>query len=63
MSEFTCESCHRTFERGRPDDEATTESKTLWGDLPKEELAVVCDDCFRALRAARGGWPDEVPRQ
>lgn len=46
-----CESCGRTFLSGNTPAEAEAEMKEAFGDLPKEERAVVCDDCYvRVMR-------------
>jgi hypothetical protein len=47
---FTCENCKKTFEKKWSDDEAQKEAeKNGWGNLPKDEIAVVCDDCYNLL--------------
>jgi hypothetical protein len=47
---FTCANCGGTFEKGRTDEEAMTESKSLFGDISDNEIEVVCDDCFEKMR-------------
>lgn len=44
---FLCAACGETFESDKPDEEALAESKLLWGDLPPNDLVVICDDCFQ----------------
>jgi hypothetical protein len=44
---YTCEACNQVFEKGRSDDEAMAESKQMWGDIPPEDQAVICESCFR----------------
>lgn len=45
---FTCEHCKATFPKAWSDDEAEAEARQNWGgDLPLEEKAVVCEDCYR----------------
>ena len=47
---FTCAQCGRTFQRGRPDEEAQAEAVRNFGtrgDAPG--MTVVCDDCFREI--------------
>jgi hypothetical protein len=51
-STYTCEACHGTFSKGWSDDEALAEAVGLFGAIPVEEQAVVCDDCFNAMRTA-----------
>lgn len=43
---FTCETCEQTFEKEWSDEEAEAESSALFGHLPDDERAVLCDDCF-----------------
>ena len=46
---FTCEECGETFKRIRPEGEALAEKNLLFPDVPLEECAIVCDDCFKKL--------------
>lgn len=46
---FVCEACGFEFEKAVTDEEAMAEMKELWGDLPPEEQALICDDCFTRL--------------
>lgn len=46
---YQCGKCGGTFEKDWTDEEARQETKRLWGDLPEEDLVVVCDDCFIEL--------------
>lgn len=52
QSTYTCTACGETYDKGRSDEDAMMESKTLWGDLPKDELVVICDDCFERGKAS-----------
>lgn len=45
---FTCAACGGTFPKGWSDEEAKSEAKALWGDVPAEECVVICDDCFQS---------------
>ena len=49
MCHYTCGSCGGRFESERSDQEALTESVALFGKHQAKDLAVVCDDCFRAI--------------
>ena len=50
MSEsYRCGKCGETYEREWSDEEAMNESTELFGDLPASDLAIVCDDCFKAM--------------
>lgn len=41
--------CKETFEEGRSEEEAIAEMKENFGDIPKDERAVICDDCYNAI--------------
>jgi hypothetical protein len=43
---FTCELCKGKFEKAWDDKEAMQESIELWGNVPPQDLAMICDDCF-----------------
>lgn len=47
--EFRCAQCGEVFKRGRSEEEAREEARSLWGNLQPEQEAVVCDTCFRRL--------------
>jgi hypothetical protein len=44
---YICSVCKGFFEKGWSEDEANKESKELWGDLAEDQLAVICEDCFK----------------
>ncbi len=46
-NEYTCALCGGVFKKGWPDEEAQAESKKLWGNIPDEDMELVCDDCFK----------------
>ncbi len=48
-NEFQCYMCKGWFTKTRPESEALAEKERLWGDIPLEELAVICDDCFKIV--------------
>lgn len=48
---FTCAQCHETFARSWTDAEAMMECKAIFGDVPREDLVMVCDDCYQQLMA------------
>ena len=52
-----CAQCGKFFFSSRSDEDANQESKELWGDMPFEEMCVVCDDCFRELVGDRSDEP------
>lgn len=45
-NEYKCAMCGGVFEKGWTDEEAMKESKEIWGEIPEEDLVVICDDCF-----------------
>ena len=47
--QFQCDECGGIYDKTWSDDEAQEESVALFGALPRDELAVVCDDCFKAM--------------
>lgn len=46
---FICALCKQTCESSRSDEEALEESKVIFGDIPKEEQEVICEDCYKWL--------------
>ncbi len=51
---YTCEACNRTFDKVDTDDDVKAEAQVLWGDVDPDQLATVCDDCFKAVMAHFG---------
>lgn len=50
---FQCECCGRVFPDGWSEDEAKAESHHYFGDIPQEDLASICDDCWKAIHPDR----------
>ncbi len=50
MSKYTCAICGGIFEKARTDEEALEESRQIFGDIPKEEMEIVCDDCYEKIK-------------
>lgn len=48
--EFQCEMCGKAFESERSEEEAMAESIDLWGNVPMQDLSVICDSCFKSMR-------------
>jgi hypothetical protein len=46
---FTCSLCAETYEKARSDDEAMEESQEIFGEYGAEDLAAVCDPCWREM--------------
>lgn len=49
--DFICECCHLTFDHGWSEEEAVKEKEELFGDLPLDDCARVCDTCFHKIMA------------
>jgi hypothetical protein len=47
--EFRCALCGGEFRKAWPEDEALEEQREVFGEVPDEERAVVCDDCYRRV--------------
>lgn len=55
---YTCESCAQTFDKATPDEKVNAEAKALFGveaASERDDMAIVCDDCFKAMQA-HFGW-------
>jgi DNA-directed RNA polymerase subunit RPC12/RpoP len=51
---YTCDECGGTFKRDWSDEEALEESRILFGDIPEEERAIVCDMCYKRIMDVLG---------
>lgn len=47
--EFMCAQCGKVFPKAWSDEESMAESKELFGEIAIEELAIVCDNCFKKM--------------
>ena len=45
---FTCDTCHRTFDKEWSDEEARAETVEIFGES-NEDDACICDDCWREM--------------
>lgn len=52
-NEYKCVRCGNVYEKGWSDEESLNEMKELWGDLPKEDRDVICNDCFNEIHPER----------
>lgn len=43
---YDCVACGGHFEKGWSDDEAAQDAIETFGRMKKDEMALVCDDCF-----------------
>lgn len=51
---FVCCKCGGSFPFSEEDDAAAMEeSRSFFGDVPQEELAIVCDGCWEVIHPAR----------
>ncbi len=51
---FTCDNCHRTFDKTWSDEEAAAEAQENFPGIDitdPDEAGVVCDACFQAIMA------------
>ncbi len=60
VRKYTCALCHGEFESDWSEKEALAEKQNLWGDIPINEMEVVCDDCFKMIGLPEGA-KDFVP--
>lgn len=51
MSEETylCSGCGGEFTKMRTDEEALAASREIWGPVAEQDLALLCDDCFKEM--------------
>lgn len=54
MREFTCEECGGTFETGWSDEEAREESNALFPGVSVDDMAEICDVCFKEIMERSG---------
>lgn len=49
-NEYKCAQCGNVYETGQTEEEAITEMKANFGEhAKKEDMAVICDDCYNDL--------------
>ncbi len=53
QNHYKCAACGEVFEKGVSDEEALQEKEELWGEIPLEQMVLVCDDCWKKM------FPDE----
>lgn len=44
---FVCAVCGEAYDKARTDAEALAELHRDYGDVPLDQVAMVCDDCYR----------------
>lgn len=52
--EFKCEQCDGIFKKGWSEEEAIDEQRRNFNEEPKDDDAILCDDCYRAFMAKIG---------
>jgi hypothetical protein len=50
-NQFICQECNGIFDKGWTDEEAQAEAKELFPRFSTAIMALVCDDCFKTIRA------------
>jgi len=48
---YTCAECGDAFTSDTTDEEIEREVAKVWGEIPEEERATVCEVCFQAILA------------
>ena len=49
--QYICAQCHKVFDKARSDDDALADARAMFGEIPPQEQATICDDCHRILMA------------
>jgi hypothetical protein len=47
--EFTCDVCGGTFQELWPDEAAAAEREANFGEPPRADDGLVCDDCYKLI--------------
>ena len=47
--QFRCGECGQVFVKGWTDEECLEEMKETFGNIPEEQRAYVCDECYKKL--------------
>lgn len=55
-NEYKCDLCKGVFKKGWSDKESFAEMRRDFGNLPKEEQAIVCDDCYKKITNYYSPW-------
>jgi rubredoxin len=51
MKNYTCAYCHNVYECGVTEEVAKKEAAEVFGDIPDDEMEIVCDDCYKEMIA------------
>jgi len=57
-NEYRCMLCGQVYEKGWSEEEAMAESRAIWGQIPQQNLAVICDECWQKIRPDKQGRSD-----
>jgi hypothetical protein len=52
---FRCDRCHGEFDKDTEnwsDDDAEIEARNTFGEIPEDERAIVCHDCYELIMMA-----------
>lgn len=47
---YECVVCHTTQAKGQSDEDAKAEMVEWLGDVPEEDQALICDECYHRIR-------------
>lgn len=50
MTQFTCEKCHQTFNKGWSEEETEKEFASAPWNVPGDDRGLICDDCFEEFK-------------
>jgi hypothetical protein len=59
-NEYQCDACNGIFEKGWTDEEADQECRKNFGEIPENEKAVICDDCYKEFMEWSGEQQDPI---
>ena len=46
MTKYQCAICQTVCKKERTDEDAENEMREIWGEIPEEERAIICEDCW-----------------
>ena len=55
-NEYKCDMCKDIFKETWSNEEALEEMKDIFGTVPEEERAIVCDDCYKKIMNYYTPW-------
>ena len=48
-NEYQCAKCEGIFKYGQSEEKALQEKEMLFPEVPIEDCAIICDDCFKII--------------